>query len=56
MKKSFLKWGSPKFKLFNLLKWKHEMVVQKFSTYPFEATLAFLQRQLLPKGVSPVQA
>ena len=34
------KWGSPKLKLFNLLKWIHEMVVHKFSTFLFEATFA----------------
>ena len=56
MKKSFSKWSSPKFKLFNLLKWIHEMVVHKFSTFLFEATFAFLHDQLLPKSASPVQA
>ena len=56
IKKRFPKRGSPKLKLFNLLKWIHEMVVQKFSTFLFEATFAFLHHQLLPKGASPVQA
>ena len=37
--------GPPKFKLFNLLSWTHEMVVLKFSTSPF--VFAFLQHQLL---------
>ena len=46
----------PKFKNFNLLKWTHEMVVHEFPIFLFEATFAFLQHQLLPKGVSPVQA
>ena len=56
MKKRFPKRGFPKLKLFNLLKWIHEMVVNKFSTFLFEATFAFLHRHLLPKGASPVQA
>ena len=43
MIKSFPKRSSPKFKLLNLLKRIHEMVVHKFSTFPFEATFAFLQ-------------
>ena len=49
MKKHFPKRGSPKLKLFNLLKWIREMVVNKFSTFLFEATFAFLHHQLLPK-------
>ena len=56
MKKRFPKRGSPKLKLFNLLKWIHEMVVHKFSSFVFEATFAFLHHQFLPKGASPVQA
>ena len=56
MKRRFSKRGSPKLKLFNLLKWIHEMVVHKFSTFLFEAAFAFLHLQLLPKGASPVQA
>ena len=56
MKKRFPERDSPKLKLFNLLKWIHEMVVLKFSTLLFEATFAFLHHQLLPKGASPVQA
>ena len=56
MKKRVPKLGSPKLKLFNLLKWIHEMVVHKFSTFLFEATCAFLHHQLLPEGASPVQA
>ena len=56
MKKRFPERGSPKLKLFNLLKWIHEVVVHKFSTFLFEATFAFLYRQLLPEGSSPVQA
>ena len=55
IKKRFTKRGSPKLKLFNLLKWIHEMVVHKFSTFLFEATFAFLHHQLLQKGASPVQ-
>ena len=38
IKKRFPKRGSPKLKLFNLLKWMHEMVVHKFSTFLFKAT------------------
>ena len=56
MKKSFAKRGSPKLKIFNLLKWMHEIVVHKFSTFLFEATFALLHYQLLPKDASPVQA
>ena len=56
MKKRFPKQGSPKLKLFKLLKWIHEMMVYKFSTLLFEATFAFLHYQLLPKGASPAQA
>ena len=56
MKKHFPKRGSPKLKLFNLLKWVHEMVVSKILTFLFEATFAFLHHQLLPKAASPVQA
>ena len=55
IKKRFPKLGSPKLKLLNLLKWIHEMVVHKFSTFLFKATFAFLHRQLLLKGASPVQ-
>ena len=55
IKKRFPKRGSPKLKLFNLLKWIHEMVVHKFSTFLFKATFAFLHHQLLSKGASPVQ-
>ena len=54
-KKRFPIRGSPKLKLFNLLKWIHEMVVHKFSIFLFEATFAFLHHQLLPKGASPVR-
>ena len=39
----------------NLLKWIHEMVVNKFSIFLFEATFAFLHHQLLPKDLSPGQ-
>ena len=56
MKKRFSKRGFLKLKLFNLLKWIHEMVIHKFSTLLFEATFAFLHHQLLPEGASPVQA
>ena len=56
MKKSFPERSFSKFKLFNLLKRIHEMVVYKFSTFLYEATFAFLDHQLLPKGASPVQA
>ena len=56
MKKRFPKRGSPKLKLFNLLKWIHEMVVHKFLTFLFEATFAFQHHQLLLEGASPVQA
>ena len=41
IKKRFPKRGSPKLKLFKLLKWIHEMVVHKFSTFLSEATLHF---------------
>ena len=56
MKKSFPKRGSPKLKLFNIFKKIHEMVVHKFSTFLFEATVALLYHQLLPEDASPVQA
>ena len=55
IKKRFPKRGSSKPKLFNLLKWIHEMVVHKFLTFLFKATFAFLHHQLLSKGASPVQ-
>ena len=56
MKKRFPKRGSQKLKLFNLLKWIHEMVVHKFSTFLFEATFAFLHHQFLSEDASTVQA
>ena len=56
IKKSYPNRGSPKFKLFNLLKWIHKMVVHKFSTFLFQATFAFLHHQLLSEGASPEQA
>ena len=54
IKKCFPKRGSSKLKVFHLLKWVHETMVHKFSTFLFEATFAFLHHQLLPKGASPV--
>ena len=52
IKKRFPKRGSPKLKLFNLLKWIHEMVVHKFSTFLLKqplhfCTISFFRKVLL---------